>query len=178
MTVPNALAATALLLTLTGCSGEDAGPEHVDPDVATARAELARLFAGDHPGPRDQADGECFARELTAVISIDALRAAGLLDESYGVVEDRPPLRQDVAEAWADAQFACTDFVAESTRAQQAATRNRVDGEAYAACLREALDEDELRAAVVDSLVGDWQGAALLALGRAQSECAEGTLRR
>jgi hypothetical protein len=140
--------------------------------VAAARAGLAALFAGDHPGPRDRANGECFARELTSRLSIDAMRASGLLDESYAVVEDRPPLRQDVAEAWVDAQFACTDFVAESTRAQQAATKGRVDTDAYAACLRETLDEEQLKAAVVDSLVGDWQGADLLALGRAQSDCA------
>ena len=172
------LAAAALLLAVVGCSGDDpddggSGAGTTDARIANAREGLAALFAGDHPGPRDTANGECFAEELTATTSLDSLRAAGVLDSSYDVVADLPRLRPDVAEAWADAQFACTDFVEESTRAQQAATKGRVDDEAYAACLRKTLGEDELRAAVVDSLVGDWQGSALLALGRAQSDCAE-----
>jgi hypothetical protein len=173
------LAAAAVLLGVVGCSAdESSGSRSTDPEVADARAGLAALFAGDHPGPRDTANGECFAEELTSTTSLDALREAGVLDASYGVVEDLPALRPDVAEAWADAQFACTDFVEESTRAQQAATKGGVDGEAYAACLRGALDEAEMKAAVVDSLVGNWQGPALLSLGRAQSDCAEDAVSR
>lgn len=168
------LVAAALLLAAVGCSeDEPAGSDSPDPALGDARAGLAALFAGDHPGPRDVANGECFAEELTGTTSLDALQAAGVLDPSYDVVPDLPTLRPDVAQAWADAQFACTDFVEESTRAQQAATKGRVDEEAYAACLRETLGEDEMKAAVVDSLVGNWQGPALLALGRAQSDCAE-----
>jgi hypothetical protein len=171
---PTPLAAAALLLAAAGCSGDEpAGSDSPDPALADARAGLAALFAGDHPGARDVANGECFAEELTATTSLDALQAAGVLDSSYDVVADLPPLREDVAQAWADAQFACTDFVEESTRAQQAATKGGVEAEAYAACLRDTLDEDEMKAAVVDSLVGNWQGPALLALGRAQSDCAE-----
>jgi hypothetical protein len=171
-----ALVATAALLAVSGCSDDDTGPDEADRDVATARAGLAELFAGDHPGPRDQANGECFAREMTGRISLDAMQAAGLLDESYAVVEDPPSLRQDVAEAWAEAQFACTDFVEESTRAQQAATKGRIEDAPYGDCLRDALSVAEMKAAVVDSLVGDWQGVDLLRLGRAQSDCARESL--
>ena len=167
--VPALLAAT-MLLTLGACQQEDPPPENGD--AAEIRTDLAAVFAGDHPADRDTENGECFADELTDLMSNEQLRDAGILDASYDVVSPIPQLSEEAAEAWADAQIACTDFVEESTRAQVTATKGRVDTEAYAACLREALTDEQLRGAVVDALTGDWQGTDLGVLGRAQSECA------
>ena len=166
--VPALLAAT--LLSLGACQQEDPPPENGD--AAEIRADLAAVFAGDHPEDRDAENGACFADELTDLMSNEQLRDAGILDASYDVVSPIPQLSEEAAGAWADAQIACTDFVEGSTRAQVKVTKGRIDTEAYAACLRAALTDDQMRDAVVDSLTGDWQGAALGALGRAQSECA------
>ena len=166
--VPALLTATMLLL--LGACQEDPPPENGD--AAQIRADLAAVFAGDHPEDRDTENGECFADELTSRLSNEQLREAGILDASYDVVPSIPQLSEEAAGAWADAQVACTDFVEESTRAQVKVTKGRIDTEAYAACLRAALTDEEMRDAVVDSLTGDWQGADLAALGRAQSECA------
>ena len=165
-----ALLTATLLLSLAACQQEDPPPENGD--AAEIRADLAAVFAGDHPEDRDTENGECFADELTGLMSNEQLRDAGLLDASYDVVSPIPQLSEEAAGAWADAQIACTDFVEESTRAQVKVTKGRIDTEAYAACLRAALTDDQMRGAVVDSLTGDWQGADLGALGRAQSECA------
>lgn len=167
--VPALLTAT-LLLALGACQQEDPPPENGD--AAQIRADLAAVFAGDHPEDRDTENGECFAGELTGRMSNEQLRDAGILDASYDVVSPIPQLSEEAAGAWADAQIACTDFVEESTRAQVKVTKGRIDTEAYAACLRAALTDEQMREAVVDSLTGDWQGADLGALGRAQSECA------
>jgi hypothetical protein len=158
-------------LALVGCTSD--APETAEKgDLAAIRADLAAHFAGDHPGEREAAAGECFAEELTERAGTERLRDGGVLDASYDVVAELPALPEDLAEVWAEAQFACTDFVEESTRAQEKATKGRIDPEEYAACLRAALTEDELRAAVVDSLTGDWAGPDLARLGRAQTDCA------
>ena len=161
---------TATLPALGACRQEE--PPRGNGDATAIRAGLAAVFAGDHPEDRDTDNGECFAAELTGLMSNDELRDAGILDASYDVVSPIPTLSQAAAEAWADAQFACTDFVAESTRAQVAVTKGRIDTEAYAACLRASLTDEQQRGAVVESLTGDWQGPSLGAVGRAQSECA------
>ncbi len=70
-----------------------------------------------------------------------------------------------------DAQFACTDYVEESTRALVAQSKGRLDPEAYAACLREALTDDELREAVVASLTGAWETPEVNKLADAQGRC-------
>lgn len=159
------------LLALAGCTSDDPAPAPPG-DLAAIRADLAALFAGDHPGERESEAGACFAEELTDRVGTERLRDGGVLDASYDVVADVPPLPEDLAADWADAQFACTDFVEESTRAQVKVTKGRIDTDAYAACLRAALTEDEMRAAVVDSLTGDWSGVDLARLGQAQTECA------
>jgi hypothetical protein len=167
-----------LALTLGGCQsgGSDAdggagnGPT---PDPSAIRSGLAALFAGDHPGARENAEGTCFAEELTAAVSPEQLRSAGVLDASYDVVDEPPPLPEDVAGDWADAQLACADFVEASTRAQVKVTKGDIDGETYAACLRQKLTDDEIRAAVAASLMGDFDAAEVSALSTAQSSCAK-----
>jgi hypothetical protein len=168
----------SLVLALGGCqsSGGDAEGGSGDgpaPDPSSIRSGLASLFAGDHPGTRENTEGQCFAEELTAAVSPEQLRSAGVLDASYDVVEEPPPLPEDVAGDWADAQLACADFVEASTRAQVKVTKGDLDGEAYAACLRQKLTDDEIRAAVAASLMGDFDAAAVSTLGAAQSACAK-----
>ncbi len=158
------------LASLSACSNESEPPS--DYDAAVVRDGLAALFAGDHAGPGDTEVGACFARELTDATSPQELRAAGVLDERFDVVAALPPLPDELADTWVDAQFACTDFVEESTRAQEKVTKGRIDTEAYAGCLREALTEEQMRAGTADALTGDWQGEDLAELGRAQSDCA------
>jgi hypothetical protein len=165
------LAAAALLA--VGCSGDEP-PDRVDADVT--RDGLGALFAGDHPGDRETAAGRCFARELTDRVPRERLREAGVLDASYGVVADLPPLPAGIAEDWARAQLACTDFVAESTRAQVTISKGRIDAERYAGCLRRTLDEAELEAAVAGTLAGDWDAPAVASLGAAQARCARASM--
>ena len=149
-------------------------PATVPPPTPPAiRSGLASLFAGDHPGSRENAEGKCFAEELTSAVSPEQLRSAGVLDESYDVVAEPPPLPEDVAGDWADAQLACADFVEASTRAQVKVTKGDLDGEAYAACLRQKLTDDEIRAAVAASLSGDFDAPEVSDLSAAQSACAK-----
>jgi hypothetical protein len=168
----------ALVLSLGACQsggsdpngGSDGGPT---PDPSAIRSGLASLFAGDHPGSRENTEGACFAEKLTAAVSPEKLQSAGVLDASYDVVADPPPLPEDVAGDWADAQLACADFVEASTRAQVKVTKGDLDGEAYATCLHRRLSDDEIRAAVAASLSGDFDAAAVAELSSAQSQCAK-----
>lgn len=167
------LLAVVLLFSLGACSDEKPAPAQADHgDTDAIRAGLSSVFAGDHPEARDTENGDCFAEELTRLLSNEQLRDAGILDASYDVVSSIPQLPEEVAEAWADAQITCTDFFEESARAQMKVTKGRIDTDAYAACLREALTEEQMRAGIVDALTGDWQGVDLAALGRAQTDCA------
>jgi hypothetical protein len=168
----------AVILALGGCQADvgdadEGSGDGSSPDPSAIRSGLASLFAGDHPGPRETAEGTCFAEELTAAVSPEQLRSAGVLDASYDVVAEPPPLPEDVAGDWADAQLACADFVEASTRAQVKVTKGDLDGEAYATCLRRKLTDDEIRAAVAASLRGDFEAAEVSALSAAQSACAK-----
>lgn len=177
MTRTYALLLAALVLLATACSGPDddrsSGPgDEASPDAHAIRSGLAALFAGDHPKARDTRNGACFARALMARTTPEDLQDAGVLDASYAVVAEQPPLPEELAEVWATAQFECTDFVTESARAQVAISHGKVDGETYAACLRGALTIDEIRAAVFESLTGTFDGVAVDRFSKTQSECA------
>lgn len=164
----------ALALALSGCQSEDAQPaEGPTPDAGEIRAALAALFAGDHPGTRETTEGKCFAGKLTEAVSPQELRSAGVLDSSYDVVTEPPPLPADVAGKWADAQLACTDFVEASTRAQVKVTHGDIDSHAYASCLRAKMPPARIRAAVAASLMGDFGDAAVKDLSQAQTTCAQ-----
>jgi len=158
------------LAALSACSSESEPPS--DYDAAVVRDGLGALFAGDHATPGDTEVGTCFAEAFTDTTTPQELREAGVLDERFDVVAELPPLSPEVAGKWVDAQFACTEFVEESTRAQDKVTKGRIDTEVYAACLRESLTDEQMRAGIVDALTGDWQGADLAALSRAQTDCA------
>ena len=164
----------ALALLLGGCqSGESDPTGGPSPDPAGIRAALAALFAGDHPGTRETTEGECFAEQLTEAVSAQELRSAGVLDASYDVVAEPPPLPAAVAGEWADAQLTCSDFVEASTRAQVKVTHGDLDGQAYAACLRARITPARIRAAVVSSLMGDFDDPAVADLSEAQTACAQ-----
>ena len=166
----------ALLLALTGCQSEDSDPARgtgATPDPARIRSGLASLFAGDHPGSRENIEGKCFAEALTAMISPNQLRKAGVLDASYDVVAEPPPLPDELAGHWAMAQLACADFIEASTRAQVKVTHGALDREAYGACLRRSLTDGEIRAAVAASLSGEFDAPEVAGLSAAQSACAK-----
>ena len=172
-----ALMLAILVLLATGCSGPDADPSRsrghqTPPDADAIRSGLAALFAGDHPTSQGTRDGACFAEALMESTTPDDLQEAGVLDASYTVVPEQPPLPRGLAEVWAAAQFECTDFVSESARAQVSISHGKVDGRAYADCLRDTLTEDEIRAAVVESLTGAFDGVAVGRFSRAQDRCA------
>lgn len=169
------LVLTALLtalLAVSACSGASESEQPSDYDATVVRDGLGALFAGDHAAKGDTEVGTCFAEAFTDSTTPEELRDAGVLDDQFDVVAELPPLSPEVAAKWVDAQFACTDFVEESTRAQEKVTKGRLDSAAYAACLREALTDDQVRDGMVDALTGDWQGTGLAALGRAQTDCA------
>ncbi len=165
----------AVLALATGCRGSadppDPGRAAPEPDRAAIRAGLARSFAGDHPAAEDVHAGDCFARHFTEQVTPQELRDAGVVDSSYAVVPDLPRLPEDLATRWVDAQFRCTDFVAESARAQDQIAHGAIDTAAWSSCLRAGLSDEELRAAVVDTLTGSWDGAALGRLSAAQAAC-------
>ncbi len=172
------LVAALLALALAGCDGGDepgAGESTAAPSAATVRPALVRLWAGTDVGADTEA-GECFADALLAQLDPADLVAAGVLDVDGAARPDRPRLDPTTAKAWTEAQFQCTDFVAESTRALTAQTKGRLDGKAYARCLRGALTEQELRDAVEQSLQGTFDDPAVTKLSRAQRTCVNGAL--
>lgn len=165
-----ALVLGPLTLLVGGCTGssDDAGevlPDHV-------RAGLAELYAGDHAQATDQDTGACFADELADRASLSDLQDAGIVTEDHEVAADVPQLPAELATLWVDAQFACVDFVEESARAQVAASKGAIDAEAYADCLRAAITDDQLRAAVAQALTGDLTGEDISRLSDAQLDCA------
>ncbi|WP_372729907.1 hypothetical protein [Nocardioides sp.] len=169
----------AALLLLGGCSsGEtgETGEGSSDTGGATAsttaiRAGLVELVVGARATRAERADARCFADALLARTTPDQLRSAGVLDASYDVVDELPILSRDDAGTWVDAQFSCADFVDQSARAQEQLSHGAIDRARYAQCLREALTTEQLRAAVVDTLSGAWDGPALARFSAAQADC-------
>lgn len=157
---------------LAGCSG-DGGPGLPRGfDERVVAEGLAAMYAGDRPDAEDRREGRCFASELLASTDPGTLREGGLVDTRGLVAEVVPQLDAELAGRVADAQLACTDFVADSTAAQVAVTKGRLDRAAYETCLRDALPDDAIRAGVVASLQGAWDDPALTAVTDAQEQCA------
>lgn len=173
---------TALLLaaTLSACDGA-AGPTGAPSsssssssfDATAAHDDLAALYAGDHPSTQDRRDGDCFATRFLNTTTPGQLARAGVLDEHGRVVAELPPLDAATAQDWADAQFACVDFVDASTRSVALAVRphRKLDTAAYGDCLRAALTQGQMEAAVVASLRGRLEDPAVGRLARAQADC-------
>lgn len=169
-----------IVMLLVGCSssvGEPSGePAATTPavyDAAAVREDLAALFAGDAPGRRDVAAGECFADRLLSTTTPEELREGGLVAVDGGAVAEVPTLPEGLAGEVADAQLACTDVVDSSTRAVTAVRRGDLDARAYAGCLRRALPRAAQREALVATLTGEWEDPALERLARAQAGCVE-----
>ena len=106
------------------------------------RPALVALWTGSDAGGDTEA-GECSADALLERLDPEALVAAGVLDVDGAAAPDQPRLDPETAAAWVDAQFACSDFVEESTRALTAQTKGRLDARTYARCLEAALTEQE-----------------------------------
>jgi hypothetical protein len=159
-----------LVVVASGC--DDAEPGARQPDQRAIRAGLAALYAGDHATVEDRRDGRCFAGQLVVRATPQQLRDGGVLDADWGVVAELPELSAQLAGLWVDAQFACADFVEASARAQLQASHGTIDARVYADCLRDLLSPELLRAAVVGTLTGDWNGADVTRLGKAQQTCA------
>lgn len=165
------LALPLLLVTIlvAGCDDDSSGPPY---DGKAVEAGLAALFAGDHASQEDSRAGACFASELLDRSTPEELREAGVLDASYDVVTELPTLEKLLAGKWVDAQFACTDFIQESARAQAQISHGSIDREKYVACLTGALTSDQLRAAVVATLTGSFDDPEVTRLSKAQLTCA------
>lgn len=173
---------------LAGCSGDrpvpigtvDRAPAPSQADVAEG---LAALYAGPGtagtagtpapgaPGAAAAREADCFGAVLAGAVPAGALEEAGLVVDGR-VVEQAPPLPEQLARQWFAAQQSCADFVEVSARAQLAATKGRLDAGTYAACLRRAIAPARVEAAVVATLAGRWDDPAVAELGRAQSDCA------
>lgn len=165
--------AICVALLLAGCSDDE--PESDGPDRAAVEQGLADLYAGDHATERDAEDGACFASELLDRAGVERLREAGVVTDS-GAVADVPEFDDELAGLWVDAQFACVDWVEESTRALSAQTKGKLDPDAYAACLRDALTDDEIRAAVEATLTGSFDAPEVQVLSDAQARCSTDAL--
>lgn len=168
---------------LTGCTDDAEQPPASataawpDDQLAGVREDLAAKFAGDHPEVEDTEAGECFARLFTIATTPDQLDEAGVLVDGE-VVEDLPKLPPDVAARWAEAQFGCTDFVAESTSAMQKIAKGRLDEASYRYCLEQELTEDDMRAGVQAALEGRFDATEVTDLSDAQSDCYDGSVER
>lgn len=167
------LPVTLLVPLLAACSGSsedgpsgDGGPSP-DPEV---RSGLVALYAGDHPGEQDTRNGECFADALLDRVAPGELEEAGVVVDG-AVAADLPLLDRGTAADWVGATFACVDYFEESARAQVAFSKGEVDWRGYAACLREEIDVEVVRAALVATLAGDWSSDDVTALSRAQADC-------
>lgn len=179
-TRPGRTAAFLLLVAITlpglaACGGE-AEAETVPADAGSkpeVRSALVDLYAGadDAGGQRAADDAECFADGLLERVTPAQLRDGGVLDASYEPRAEVATLDRTVAEAWTAAQMSCTDFVEESTRAQEALTKGRLDADAYATCLEGRLDEETIRDASVSTLMARWDDPAVGEMSVAQSEC-------
>lgn len=168
------------LLGLTACTGPTEQPAPPAPSAAgssydeAALAEgLAAMYAGDHPDAEDRREGACFAEELLGSTTPEALQSGGLLDDEGRVAPEVPVLDAALAEPVADAQLACTDFVADATAAQVSISKGDLDRAAYERCLRSELPPADVRAGVVASLQGLWEDPALSAITDAQAACAK-----
>jgi len=166
--------ASALVLgvLLAGCS-DDAREDKDDngPDRAVVEQGLADLYAGDHATEQDAESGACFAEELLDRADVGLLQDAGIITSSGDVAAELPAFDATTAKLWVDAQFACVDYVEESTRALLAQTKGKLQQEKYADCLREALTDDQLRAAVEATLTGSWDAPEVTELANAQADC-------
>lgn len=175
------VAVVALALTACDAAGDPEPPPtsstptgSAAPEVApdAVRTGLAALYAGDDAtGAELRAEAECFADALLARLDADELRAAGIVQDDGSVPAVPPVLDVVTAREWVAAQGECADFVTVSTRAIVTQSKGRVDPEAYASCLREALTAEQVDAALVDTLTGRFDTEAVLALGEAQAGC-------
>lgn len=170
------MAALLLVATLTACDDdpEPGARPSFSFDAGSAHDDLAALYAGDHPSAHDLRDGDCVATRFLRATTPLQLASSGVVDHRGRVVEQLPPLDPPTAQDWADAQFACVDFVAASARSVALALgpHRHFDAAAYRTCLREALTEDQMKAAVVASLRGRLTDPAVDRLAGAQSDCA------
>jgi hypothetical protein len=158
-------------LLLIGCSDDGPDSDADGPSRAKVEQGIADLYAGDHATDQDTESGACFAQELLDRAGVDRLRNAGIVTDSGEVVAELPAFDAETARLWVDAQFECVDYVEESTRALLAQTKGKLDQKTYAACLRDALTEDQLRAAVEATLTGEWESPEVAALATAQADC-------
>ncbi|CAA9372844.1 MAG: hypothetical protein AVDCRST_MAG60-225 [uncultured Nocardioides sp.] len=161
---------------LVACGAGSSARDEAGPETDAVRAELVTLFAGDHPGEDSTEAGECFADELLDDVSPEQLRDGGVLDEQLDVNREVTALDRPVAESWTDAQLACTDFIAESTKAQVDLTKGKLDTSKYTACLEGRLDAETVRTATVAALMADWSDPAVEDLSVAQSVCSRTSL--
>lgn len=185
--------ALALLgaVTLGGCSddgpstlsqeSEEFGPApqpSADPrfDMESVRQDLVSLWTSDDRTEVNLSAGRCFAGLLVSNSDADELREAGILDEDYTLDPGLTGLTPEGAALWVDAQFACSDLVSESGRAQVAATKGKVDRAAYETCLRAAVTEEQLREVAESSLLGDLSGDAVATFSAAQLDCVQQAL--
>ncbi len=158
-------------LLLAGCSDDEPDSDTEGPTRAKVEQGIADLYAGDHATEQDTESGACFAEELLDRAGVDRLRNAGIITDSGEVAAELPAFDAETAKLWVDAQFECVDYVEESTRALLAQTKGKLEQKTYAACLREALTEDQLRAAVEATLTGEWESPEVAALANAQADC-------
>ncbi|CAN5500229.1 hypothetical protein BH11ACT8_BH11ACT8_31460 [soil metagenome] len=168
-----------LVVTASGCSGDAEPAADPSPSVVLLLRDsdgvrgLARAYAGDHPDAQDLAEGKCFAERLQADESLD-LRAAGIVDATNAVVDPLPVFDEATAEAWIDAELACVDYADASARAILVQSKGAVDAESFTACLRAGLSDEQVRAALVDTLTGDFASDAVSLLSSTQADCAAG----
>lgn len=176
-----ATAALILVAALGACTGAAEPRAAASPPAGTSSttvpaglhtAELAELYAGNSAVSQDRREGRCFARAFEQRMDEAALVRAGIVDRDGTVVESLPIFDATTATAWVDAQLACVDYVEASTRALLTQTRGALDAQAYAVCLRAALSDEEVRAALVQTLSGGFDSPEVAALADAQSTCA------
>ena len=162
------LIAATTLPGLAACAGEAEAEVVSAPAV---REALVDLYAGGRAAGDDPRDAECFADDLLERVTPEELRDGGVLDETFAPRAEKTALDRPVAEAWTEAQMACSDFVEQSTQAQEVLTKGRLDAKAYETCLDGRLDERTIREATTATLTARLDDPAVGKLSVAQSEC-------
>lgn len=171
-----ALIAVVTVVGLGACDAEVSQDPDPAPPSEDVVAGLAELYAGSDPTETKDEEARCFAEALTERLSIDQLREAGLVEDNGEVTVSAPMLDLDTAGAWVDAQASCVPFVEVSTRALATQTKGKLDEAAYTTCFTETITEDEVRAALVATLTGDFGGPEVAVLSRTQGACAKQAL--
>lgn len=165
------LSLTAVLALGAACGGEHDGALS-DREQKAAQA-LAAEFQGNQPTAAQRDSGLCLGKELVGRAGLESLISSGMLTKELQFNKELPDqVPEVIAAAYADTVVQCQDVRAEiEERASFYPDATADDIDSYVACM-EAIDEDLLRKAALESAMHDVSGTASGAYRAASEPCA------